>query len=82
MSPSLSDLECISYDPSLNQIISCSDDQHTAVVIGCIRTSPSVEIQLTENSFAEFKSLPAKSTDPKMTSKKSRNAISTGYIIY
>jgi hypothetical protein len=39
-------------------------------------------MQLTENGLAEFKSLPAKSTDPKTASKKSRNAISTGYMIY
>ena len=74
-------LECISYDPGLNQIISCSNDQNTSVVIGCIRTSPSAEIQLTENGFAEMKSVPSKSNDPKLTSRKNRNANSTGEIV-
>ncbi|CAF4119032.1 unnamed protein product, partial [Adineta steineri] len=58
-------IECVSYDSRLNQIISCSNDPNTAVVIGCIRTSPSAEIQLTENGFSELKSLPTKSADPK-----------------
>lgn len=73
----LSYLECISYNPRLNQIISCSNEQQTALVIGCIRTSPSSEIQLTENGFTE-KSQPNKSNDPKLTSRKNRNAIGAG----
>lgn len=57
--------EGVSYDPRLNQIISSSNDAQTAVVIGCIRTSPSAEIQLTESGFSELKSRPVKSADPK-----------------
>ncbi|UJR35207.1 hypothetical protein I4U23_027974 [Adineta vaga] len=68
-------IEGISYDPRLNQIISCSNDSQTAVVIGCIRTSPSAEIQLTENGFSELKSRPIKSADPK--SRKHRQTALT-----
>ncbi|CAF0892614.1 unnamed protein product [Rotaria sordida] len=58
-------IEYIYYDARLNQIISCSNDQHTAVVIGCIRASASSEIQLTESGFAELKNVQAKSNDLK-----------------
>lgn len=70
--------EYIYYDSRLNQIISCSNDQQTAVVIGCIRASASSEIQLTENGFAEIKTTRTKSADPKMASRKRRSTMSTG----
>ena len=63
-------LECISYDARLNQIISSSNDPQSAVVIGCIHTSPSAEIQLTESGFTEVKPRPPKSADGK--SRKNR----------
>ncbi|CAF1479802.1 unnamed protein product, partial [Adineta ricciae] len=65
----------VSYDPRLNQIVSCSNDAQTAVVIGCIRTSPSAEIQLTESGFSELKSRSVKSADPK--SRKHRTTALT-----
>lgn len=68
--------EGVSYDPRLNQIISCSNDDQTAVVIGCIRTSPSAEIQLTESGFSELKSRSVKPADLK--SRKHRTTALTG----
>ncbi len=71
-------LEYIYYDARLNQIISCSNDQHTAVVIGCVRASASSEIQLTESGFAELKPARAKSADPRLAMRKRRSTMSTG----
>ncbi|CAF2393437.1 unnamed protein product [Rotaria sp. Silwood2] len=70
-------IEYIYYDSRLNQIISCSNDQHTAVVIGCIRASASSEIQLTENGFAELKTSQAKSNDLKGGARRRRGTMST-----
>ncbi|CAF3386267.1 unnamed protein product [Rotaria sp. Silwood1] len=69
-------IEYIYYDSRLNQIISCSNDQNTAVVIGCIRASASSEIQLTENGFAEIKTSQTKSNDLK-GSRRRRGTMST-----
>lgn len=69
--------EYIYYDARLNQVISCSNDQNTAVVIGCVRASASSEIQLTENGFTELKPSRAKSADPKSTRRRA-GTMSTG----
>jgi len=71
-------LEHIYYDARLNQIVSCSNDQHTAVVIGCIRASASSEIPSNENGSTETKLTRAKSADPKLLSRKRRGTMSTG----
>lgn len=71
-------LEHIYYNARLNQVISCSNDQQTAVVIGCIRASASSEIQLTETGFNEVKTTRAKSADPKTGTRKRGNTMSTG----
>ena len=70
--------EYIFYDAKLNQIISCSNDQQTAVVIGCIRPRASSEIQLTENSFTESKVIRIKSAEPKAAPQHRQNTLSTG----
>lgn len=72
-------LEYIYYDLRLNQVISCSNDQQTAVVIGCIKASASSEIQLTENGIAEFRPARVKSADPKAAGRKRQNTMSTGF---
>ena len=71
-------LEYIYFDGRLNQIISSSNDQQTAVVIGCIRASASSEIQLTESGFIDSKTSRIKSADPKMLANKRRSTMSTG----
>ncbi|CAF3319820.1 unnamed protein product [Rotaria socialis] len=71
-------IELIYYDARLNQVISCSNDQNSAVVIGCLRASASSEIQLTENGFAELKTSQTRPTDPKVGSRKRRGTMSTG----
>lgn len=71
-------LEYVYYDSRLNQVISCSNDQNSAVVIGCVRASASSEIQLTENGFTEIKPNRAKSADPR-TMRKRRGTMSSGY---
>ena len=71
-------LEYIYYDARLNQVISCSNDPQTAVVIGCVRASASSEIQLTETGFTEVKAARAKSDDPKLAGRKRGNTMSTG----
>jgi hypothetical protein len=65
----------------LNQIISCSNDQHFSLVIGCIRASASSEIQLTESGFAEVKTARVKSAEPKMASRKRGNTMSSGDLL-
>lgn len=72
-------LEYIYFDLRLNQVVSCSNDQQTAVVIGCIKASASSEIQLTENGNAEFRPARVKSADPKAGGRKRRNTMSTGF---
>lgn len=71
-------LEHIYYNAKLNQIISCSNDQQSAVVVGCVRASASSEIQLTETGFSEVKTARAKSADPKLGPRKRGNTMSTG----
>ena len=71
-------LEHIYFDDRLNQIISSSNDQQTAVVIGCIRASASSEIQLTETGFTESKTSRIKSADPKVSSNRRRGTMSSG----
>ena len=75
-------LEHIYYNVKLNQIISCSNDQQTAVVIGCVRASASSEIQLTETGFSEVKITRAKSADPKIGSRKRGNTMSSGHLFF
>ncbi|CAF0881212.1 unnamed protein product [Didymodactylos carnosus] len=74
-------IEHICFDSRLNQIISCSNDQYTAVVIGCIRASTSSEIQLRENkgtsstigfNATSKSSLRSKSADLKRLRRRSR----------
>lgn len=62
----------------MNQIVSCSNDQQTAVIIGCIRASASAEYHAAENPTIDHKPSRMKSAEPRLASHRRRNTASTG----